>query len=846
MGCGGNKQASEPQQLIDKPKPNRSSTGSEKGKATTEADKDDAKKTALEEVSSKLLVKYIVGEVLGQGTYGIVYACRPRSGNQDCAVKMVDKVETPVDRIMREARFLRMMNHQNVVKCFDVIEEKCFVCIVMERVTGGDLIQAMQAHWKSKGTIPMMATLHIGRQMSESMKYLHDMFIVHRDVKGDNFLTTHSDISTSDVRIVLTDFGTVTDCPPGTRLRDKCGTKLFWSPEFYSRDYALKVDIWAVGVVFYGLLKASFPFKNETEVRTKIIRLTDSTPEPVQKLTFAMLEKSEEKRIDAAQVSKHPGLHFETKSRSYSQDTLRSELPPKEDMIVREAGANEGVNARRQELFERLQDVFVAMSKGQSGSTMRSATIKDTHYWKDKFCIRERIGRGSEVWIQYEWWTNQQIAKDLDMSFVEGKKGDVQEKRRGQKSIAFRGEGDRGSVQVIEDMLLDHSVDTSKFGTGEAKTLEKFVQQVYEGTALLMLDASQHKKLVRVVNVVCLRICTIQKGTKMILLETGEVMADGRKKSLQRLPATLKKPHENTRQAAERLERTFLFQGKVKVKFDWAIKEVFEESEESPSYPGVQTVYHKEIIEGKIVEKIDTKKKVRKEGEEEEISGEISEELRHNMLSTATIQAGTGELGTKTKLYKWFAEKTCREKNIQYKAPEEGKSISALVHAPIGMSNEDLEQKLKAHGIDVTKFGKEPGTKTLSDLSAELIKGESVLAEDEHGQLTRIVDIVVVKLQHPLKGTLVTVQQTHSDGTVKELKRLPGAKRRPDENQFITARRMLKKTLKVNDDHVVMKEDAVEVIEESKTSIAYPGIRALYRKRLIPALLIGEAEPVSL
>lgn len=71
-------------------------------------------------------------------------------------------------------------------------------------------------------------------------------------------------------RIYLSDFGTVCDIARGQRLSGKCGTSNYWSPEFYDKNYGHKVDNWATGVVMFGLTSGKFPFKNESDTRTKV------------------------------------------------------------------------------------------------------------------------------------------------------------------------------------------------------------------------------------------------------------------------------------------------------------------------------------------------------------------------------------------------------------------------------------------------------------------------------------------------------------------------------------------------------------------------------------------------
>jgi len=80
---------------------------------------------------------------------------------------------------------------------------------------------------------------------------------------------------------------------------------------------------------------------------------------------------------------------------------------------------------------------------------------------------------------------------------------------------------------------------------------------------------------------------------------------------------------------------------------------------------------------------------------------------------------------------------------------------------------------------------------------------------------------------------LVQTEQILKD-KVNPLNRLPGAKSRPDENQFLSARRIIKKQLEIDENAVKFKEKA-DFVEEEKSSPSYPGIVTVYRKRLIYA-----------
>merc|ERR1719329_1501059 len=105
--------------------------------------------------------------------------------------------------------------------------------------------------------------------------------------------------------------------------------------------------------------------------------------------------------------------------------------------------------------------------------------------------------------------------------------------------------------------------------------------------------------------------------------------------------------------------------GGRKVTFDFTVKQVFEEQEMSPSYPGVQTVYRKEILEGVM------------EGDANGYVGQNGAWSRKDK---------TGH----TKFFAWMPEADCAKNGVHYKAPDQGDEVSGLVMAPIGLEVEEL------------------------------------------------------------------------------------------------------------------------------------------------------------
>lgn len=740
----------------------------------------------------KLLDKYALGKVLGQGAFGVVYSCKKKGTKDEFAVKMIDQVETPLAEIRQEAEMLFKLNHPCVVKLHDVYYEKVFVCMVMDIYRGGDMIEGMQLHWKTKGMLPIPVVQNVSKQMVDGIAWLHKNSVVHRDVKGDNYLMDRNTIESTDIRVYLSDFGTVCDIGPNERLSHKCGTKTYWSPEFFKLAYGLKVDIWAIGVVMFGLVTGRFPFKGEDDVKSKKISLPRRCPPDGEEFIKSMLDRDEAKRFTAEGALKHQFLAA-IKSGHEAESMMDDDFKPE----VKETGANAGVRERRRELVERLEDAN--QQQAQSAARMTYKQLVGASF--------EVADRGAEKTSRFEWWPQ---SKAKENNFWDASKA------RPAGGEEYNGDS---SVEEIRKMLEEHNIVTGHFGKGQAKSFREFVFEVQNGSARLMLDATQHKTVVRVVDVVLLRLCIVHQGTKRFLVKKVEKFPDGReKKDLNQLPGTKKAPHENGRQTTERVLRERLRMTDCKIQFDFMKGEAFEESEESPSYPGVRTVYRKEIFEGTITA-IDMKT-LERIGV---IGGSMVNEDQDKYVRT----------------YTWLDEKTCAKQKVMLRAPKSTGDISALVHAPIGLAEEALQSFLVSNNVDVSKFGT-AGNKTLNEFSEELVKGEAQLVRQDDGRVMRVVDVVVMQIVKPSGEVLVEVSEQAS-GVTKALNRLPAVKRRPDENQFLAAHRVLNKVLRISSNMIGIDPKNVLIVEEQKQSDRYVGLPTVYRKRIITATILEDA-----
>merc|ERR1740121_1220397 len=169
--------------------------------------------------------------------------------------------------------------------------------------------------------------------------------------------------------------------------------------------------------------------------------------------------------------------------------------------------------------------------------------------------------------------------------------------------------------------------------------------------------------------------------------------------------------------------------------------------------------------------------------------------------------------------------------------------MSPIVHPPIGFEEEELQKFLTTSNIDIAKnFGPQgegkPAFRTLKELSEELIKGESQLIRNANNKIVRLVDVVILLITNDKGEVLVETSETLADGKAKPTQRLPAVKRRPDENPFWAAKRVLSKVLKISENLVNIKPEACFLIEEEKDAPGYPAFKSKYRRLFIPAPMV--------
>lgn len=219
--------------------------------------------------------RYELLELIGQGGMADVYLAQDIILNRTIAIKILRtslaKDPIYVTRFQREASAAAALSHKNIVEIYDVGEDEDKYYIVMEYVPGMTLKELIL----KRGAVHVVEAIDIMKQVISGISKAHQLGIIHRDLKPQNILVTDSGVAK------IADFGiaSMQSLAQVTQTDVIMGSLHYLAPELARGEKATaQSDVYALGIVFYELLRGEVPFNGESPVNIALKHMQEDLP----------------------------------------------------------------------------------------------------------------------------------------------------------------------------------------------------------------------------------------------------------------------------------------------------------------------------------------------------------------------------------------------------------------------------------------------------------------------------------------------------------------------------------------------------------------------------------------
>jgi len=337
--------------------------------------------------------EYLLLDTIGHGAFGKVKIGVHQETGERVAVKIMDKSDIQkqdlTQNVRREITIMKALNHKNIVRLYQVLTTSTKIYVVMELVTGGELLDVISRH---KHGLKERAARRYFQQLVDGVVYCHRRKVYHRDLKPENILLSESK------EVKVTDFGlsSITRSKQGEKderfLKTQCGTPCYVAPEViyaaaegYSGE---KADGWACGIVLYALLTGSLPFDSDElgELFMMIMNTEPHYPDHLSKgakdLLKKILHKDPKRRIGLRQVRQHPWFlkNYEGDADEGSRPRRKKQRRVEEDASTNNPAILDGIASPLAEggnASPAAQDISASVSERTDGEIETSPEKQD-------------------------------------------------------------------------------------------------------------------------------------------------------------------------------------------------------------------------------------------------------------------------------------------------------------------------------------------------------------------------------------------------------------------------------------------------------------------------------------
>jgi len=313
---------------------------------------------------------------LGEGSYGSVWKAMDKRDRSIVAIKIIT-VENETASLRKEVDILRKCNSPYIVNYFGAYRKDNEVWIVMEYCGSGSCADLMSI---CERTLSETEVACILRETLQGLAYLHQLKLIHRDVKAGNILLNHKG------QAKLADFGVSAQL--AATISKRCtviGTPYWMAPEVLRENqYDVSADIWSLGITTIEMLAGIPPLSNVHPMRAIFLipnHKPPTMPNP-EKFTpdandfiSCCLKKDPCKRSKASDLLNHPWIK-NAPPRNTLQKMVCVALPKIEEYRLLDREKEENINNESIKRSKKNGSGLVAIKTG--GSSLNSEIDTNT------------------------------------------------------------------------------------------------------------------------------------------------------------------------------------------------------------------------------------------------------------------------------------------------------------------------------------------------------------------------------------------------------------------------------------------------------------------------------------
>ncbi|CDO62550.1 glycogen synthase kinase 3 [Plasmodium reichenowi] len=250
--------------------------------SSNRSEDEDEETTIDNEINRSPNKSYKLGNIIGNGSFGVVYEAICIDTSEQVAIKKV--LQDPQYK-NRELMIMKNLNHINIIylkdyyytESFKKNEKNIFLNVVMEYIPQ-TVHKYMKYYSRNNQSLPMFLVKLYSYQLCRALSYIHSKFICHRDLKPQNLLIdprTHT--------LKLCDFGSAKNLLAGQRSVSYICSRFYRAPELMlgSTNYTTHIDLWSLGCIIAEMILGYPIFSGQSSV-DQLVRIIQVLGTPTE------------------------------------------------------------------------------------------------------------------------------------------------------------------------------------------------------------------------------------------------------------------------------------------------------------------------------------------------------------------------------------------------------------------------------------------------------------------------------------------------------------------------------------------------------------------------------------